>query len=204
MPTPQPAPRPRTRLDAETRRSAILAVAIEAFKDEDYDAVSVAGIAEKVGVSEALVFRYFPTKRMLFADVLTEAFADLRRRQVAAIKRIASHPRRDWVTAGIEVYLDLLTETYQAGQSPLLIAINDPIGIYEVRRAIRADYIRAMGEALHIDREIGRHDYALSGFYGFAFEVCRTWFERGCPADERWDVINSALGALEGALGDWG
>jgi hypothetical protein len=32
----------------------------------------------------------------------------------------------------------------------------------------------------------------------------RTWASRGCPRDERGHVLETSLGALQGALGDWG
>ena len=51
--------------------------------------------------------------------------------------------------------------------------------------------------------EQARHRYALWGYLGFIDAACLHWVERGCPDEERWGVIDAALGALEGGLGDW-
>ena len=29
------------------------------------------------------------------------------------------------------------------------------------------------------------------------------WGNKGCPEEDQWALIDAALGALEGALGDW-
>ena len=57
--------------------------------------------------------------------------------------------------------------------------------------------------ALRGPGEQARHRYALWGYLGFIDAACLHWVERGCPDEERWGVIDAALGALEGGLGDW-
>ena len=49
-----------------------------------------------------------------------------------------------------------------------------------------------------------RHEYALWGYFGFLDHACLHWVEQGCPADDRDAVAEACLGALQGALGDWG
>ena len=48
-----------------------------------------------------------------------------------------------------------------------------------------------------------RHQYAQGGYYGFVDAACLRWVDKGCPPDERWALVDAALGCLGGALGDW-
>lgn len=52
------------------RRSQILQVVLEMLKEEDYKAVSMARLAEKVGVSEAALYRNFRNKSAIFSAVV--------------------------------------------------------------------------------------------------------------------------------------
>ena len=65
--------RPRTRQDPAVRRAEILAVAAVLFGVRPYPDVAVTAIAERVGVSEALVLRYFGTKAELYTAVVEAA-----------------------------------------------------------------------------------------------------------------------------------
>lgn len=49
-----------------------------------------------------------------------------------------------------------------------------------------------------------RAEFAVTGFFGFVDAICVDWADAGCPVDKRHALIETALGALEGALGDWG
>jgi len=54
----------------EKRREQLLAAALELFAAEGYDRATTRAIAEKTGVTEAALFKYFPTKRELFLEVV--------------------------------------------------------------------------------------------------------------------------------------
>jgi TetR/AcrR family transcriptional regulator, fatty acid metabolism regulator protein len=79
-----PAPaRPRTRrarLPAEQRIADIMAAAAGVFREKGYEQASTAEIAERAGVVEGTLYRYFETKRDLFVRVVEafyqQAFAD--------------------------------------------------------------------------------------------------------------------------------
>ena len=59
----------RKRLSAEARKAAIAKAALPLFASCGYDGVSTRDLAEASGVSEALLFRYYPSKRALFDDI---------------------------------------------------------------------------------------------------------------------------------------
>ena len=62
----------RLRLAAGDRRSQILAAALEVFSEQGFHGTRTRELAERAGVSEALVFRHFPTK-----DAIIRAIFDL-------------------------------------------------------------------------------------------------------------------------------
>jgi AcrR family transcriptional regulator len=77
-------------LKPETR-ARVLAAAEQAFAEAGYEGATVAGIAERAGVSTGNVYRYFESKDALFYEVLPEsfpaAFLRLVRRRVRALAR---------------------------------------------------------------------------------------------------------------------
>ena len=54
------------------RRAAIMAAAAHAFMHQRFDALSLASIAKDVGISKAALYRYFPSKEMLFLSLYLE------------------------------------------------------------------------------------------------------------------------------------
>ncbi len=59
----------RQRMKASERKSKIVDVAVWLFSQKGYDGVSTKTIAEGAGISEATVFRHFPSKESLYAEV---------------------------------------------------------------------------------------------------------------------------------------
>ncbi len=62
--------RARRRLSPNDRRTELLALGVEAFGERPYDDVRIDEIAERAGVSRALMYHYFPDKRAFFAEVI--------------------------------------------------------------------------------------------------------------------------------------
>jgi len=60
---------PRPRLPAPARKAAIARAALPLFARRGFDGVSTRDLARASGVSEALLFRYYPTKRALFDEI---------------------------------------------------------------------------------------------------------------------------------------
>jgi AcrR family transcriptional regulator len=61
---------PRKRLPAEERRTRILRSAVKVFSRSNYRAATVAAVAAEAGISEALIYRFFPSKKAIFLEVL--------------------------------------------------------------------------------------------------------------------------------------
>src|SRR3954462_4523603 len=61
---------PRKRLSAIDRRAAILDSALEVFSKRGYNGASIDEIAQAAGISKALIYEHFPSKRDLHVSLL--------------------------------------------------------------------------------------------------------------------------------------
>src|SRR5215813_3476790 len=59
-----------TRLDSDERRKAIVAAAIPLFARKGFAGTTTRELAEAAGISEALLFRHFPSKQSLYREIL--------------------------------------------------------------------------------------------------------------------------------------
>lgn len=193
---------PRQRLDVDERRQVILDAATQLYRQGGYDEVTVAQVAARAQASPALVFHYFGTKAELYAAVVAAAvdtLAAAQRETNAALPQ--GVPVRDRVAATVHCYLDHIATHPRAWAAPLTGA-QEPAQALAVREQARAGYVAALRELLGV-RGWTRHEYALWGWFGFLDQACLQWVRRGCPDEERHSLTDAALGALEGALGDW-
>ena len=62
--------RPRTRLPADERRRQILKSAVAVFARSNYRAATTADVAAEAGISEALIYKFFPKKKAIFLEIL--------------------------------------------------------------------------------------------------------------------------------------
>ena len=61
---------PRKRLPAGERRAQILRSAVKVFSRSNYRAATMAAVAAEAGISEALIYRFFPSKKAIFLEIL--------------------------------------------------------------------------------------------------------------------------------------
>jgi len=66
----------KKRLKASERRASILAVAKVLFADKGYNGVAVDEIARRLGVSPAVLYQHFPSKEVLYEEVLNQISTD--------------------------------------------------------------------------------------------------------------------------------
>lgn len=66
-----PSPATPTRL-TDRKRAAIIAAAIDAFRETGFDATSMDRIAARAGVSKRTVYNHFDSKEALFATILMQ------------------------------------------------------------------------------------------------------------------------------------
>jgi len=59
-----------TRLDSDGRRRAIVSAAVPLFARKGFAGTTTRELAEAAGISEALLFRHFPSKQLLYREIL--------------------------------------------------------------------------------------------------------------------------------------
>lgn len=182
----------RRRLSTAERRADILAAAREHFSTAHYPDASIPAIAAASGSSQSLVFHYFSSKAGLYAAVVEDSLRSL---IDAPLPTAAT--TRDRVSLLLQGYLDAL-----AADHTLVAGVGEPEAAVAHRRAAASALVEKLVEITGIG-DFARHHWALWGWVGFLEAGGRRWVEAGCPEDQRWPLIETALGALEGALGDW-
>src|SRR5881397_3031749 len=60
------------RSSGQERQASIIAAAASLFAQKGFNGTTTREIAKTAGISEALLFKYFPTKRALYAAILAE------------------------------------------------------------------------------------------------------------------------------------
>ena len=58
------------RLDSDERRKAIVAAAVPLFARKGFAGATTRELAEAANISEALLFKHFPSKKSLYAEIL--------------------------------------------------------------------------------------------------------------------------------------
>jgi AcrR family transcriptional regulator len=191
-------------MSPEERRATILRAASEAFFGKPYGEVTIGSIAAEAGASEALVYQYFAGKAELYTEVVRQVIDDLQARQDAVQAELDENtPARDRVQAWITVWLDDVMRRPHTWATMAAAGSMEPASVDELRAGARQHEVERLRTFL-LPNQGARATYALQGFTGFLESVWTWWARNGCPEEERWPLIEAALGALEGALGDWG
>src|SRR2546428_6198879 len=60
------------RATGQERQASIIAAAASLFAQKGFNGTKTREIAKTAGISEALLFRYFPTKRVLYAKIIDD------------------------------------------------------------------------------------------------------------------------------------
>ncbi|HYB39853.1 MAG TPA: TetR/AcrR family transcriptional regulator [Mycobacterium sp.] len=169
----------RRRLSPDDRRAELLALGAEVFGQRPYDDVRIDEIAERAGVSRALMYHYFPDKRAFFAavvkdqaDRLIEAtnhlplpgqtmFEEVRTGVLAYMEYQRQHPHSAWAA-----YVGI-------GRSdPVLLGIDDEAKDRQMQHIMTR--IEVEGPGNDLDPDVERHlRVILYGWLAFTFEMCR-------------------------------
>lgn len=106
------APTRRRRMPAAQRRAVILGAAEEAFARSGYHGTSLDDVAHGAGVSKALIYEHFQSKRELHGSLLDAHAAEIFHRLEAAAEHGGSGAQR--LSAGIDAFLRYVEEHREA------------------------------------------------------------------------------------------
>lgn len=98
----------RRRLSAADRRAAILDSALAVFSERGFSDASLDDVAARGGISKALIYEHFTSKRELQIALLDTFAHELVERVVGAIAAAEENEAR--MRAGIEVFLEFADE----------------------------------------------------------------------------------------------
>ncbi|RDH77738.1 TetR/AcrR family transcriptional regulator [Mycolicibacterium moriokaense] len=189
----------RRRLSPDDRRSELLTLGAKVFGERPYDEVRIDEIAERAGVSRALMYHYFPDKRAFFAavvraegDRLFEAtnfpprpeltmFEQLRQGVLAYLRYDESHPHGAWAA-----YVGM------GSADPVLRGIEDTDNERQVNRLMDRMNATLGGD---LDSKVERDiRITMYGWLAFTMEMCRQRIlDPSIDADQIADTCAHAL-----------
>jgi AcrR family transcriptional regulator len=158
------------RLPPEQRREQLLDAATDLAGGRDLATLSVQDIARHAGVSEGLLYHYFPTKQALLLAAAARAAA----RMTAALEAAGGDDPREVLLAGLRAYLDHVRDD-PAGWRVLLQAQSG-----EPARIAAAVDERSRSLALQLMGVVEPSPallLAVDGFLALEKQVCRTWLD---------------------------
>jgi AcrR family transcriptional regulator len=99
-------------MPAADRREAILASALDAFSGAGYHETSLDAVAERAGISKALIYEHFASKRELHRALLERYVHELLMRVIQATA--GAEPGEARLRSGLEAFLDFVEERRDA------------------------------------------------------------------------------------------
>ncbi|MEU3841038.1 helix-turn-helix domain-containing protein [Streptomyces sp. NPDC028635] len=186
---------PRRRLTPDERRAELLAVAARQFAERPYDEVLMEDVAERAGVSRALLYRYFPSKRDLFAALyrqVADRLLDLTRLDPA-------DGLADQLAQGLDVHI-----AYFAENRNTVLAANRVLAGDRLIQTIITGELDALRERLLGVLPVADAGtrQAVSGvlksWLVFVQVLCVDWLTE--PTCTRAELRNVCVGAVLGAL----
>jgi AcrR family transcriptional regulator len=170
-------PLPRRRLPAAERRETILAAAEEAFARSGYHRAALEDIAQAAGISKALIYEHFASKRELHASLVQAHVEEIFRRLQATAETGATGEER--LRGGIDAFLSFVEEHREAWRALFRDAADPEVAdvierVQTQATGVIAALIAADPEAPHADAlAIEVHAALLSG----AVQSLANWWQ---------------------------
>ncbi|MGW2179235.1 TetR/AcrR family transcriptional regulator [Streptomyces sp. NPDC001732] len=190
---------PRQRLSPAERRAQLLAVAARLFAAHPYDDVLMEGVAEQAGVSRALLYQHFPSKRDLFAVLYQQVAGQL----LAKSRFDPADTLVEQLTEGLDAHIEYFAENRNT-----VLAANRVLAGDRLIQTIMADELDALRErllgVLPLADDSTRQAVSgvLKSWLVFVQVLCVDWLtEETCTRAELRDVcIGAVLGAIRPLL----
>ncbi|MEV7568390.1 TetR/AcrR family transcriptional regulator [Streptomyces tanashiensis] len=186
---------PRRRLSPAARRTQLLEVAAQLFAALPYDEVLMEEVAERAGVSRALLYQHFPGKRELFAALYQEVSEQL----LARTRLDPADTLVEQLTQGLDTHI----EYFAANRNTVLAANRVLAGDVLVQTIITGELDALRERLLGVlpladDRARAAVSGVLKSWLVFVQVLCVDWLtHETCTRTELRDVC---VGAVVGAL----
>ena len=168
----------RRRLSPDDRRAELLSLGAKVFGERPYDDVRIDEIAERAGVSRALMYHYFPDKRAFFAEVVRAEGERLF--DATSTLALPGQTLFERLRVGVLAYVEY-HERYPHGSwaayigpgrtDPLLLGIDDADNARQMHRILdemRAIVTDELGSRTERDLRV-----TVYGWLAFTLEMCR-------------------------------
>jgi AcrR family transcriptional regulator len=186
-----------TRLQNDERRELLLATATELFAKQSYDEISMAQIARHAGISKALLYHYFPSKREFFAAAIASAGEELRARTAYD----PDAPPAVALATSLDAFLAWIEENPEA-YANLMRSANSP-EIRDMIEGVRSETVGRVLDGLFPDGGAPpKVRTAVTAWLWFMDGACLDWVAH--KDLERSDIHHILLGTLMGALASAG
>jgi len=181
------------RLDVDERRRQLIERGAELFTSHPYDELSMSKIAAEAGISKALLYHYFPSKRAFFEETLSAWAEQLRERT----EPDPDLPPIEQLQGSLGAFLAMIEENEVAYRN----LMDSATGVPEIRDLIdqvRRDTVQRILESLYPAGAPAKARTAVSGWLWFMDGACLDWVEHHDV--ERAELRDLLLGVLMGAL----
>jgi AcrR family transcriptional regulator len=199
---PEQADGRRRRLSAAERRELILASAVKLFADRGYHATSMDEVAAQAGISKAVVYDHFASKRELYTVLLDTIRADI---DAVIDEAIEPLPVDERVRAAIEAFFGFVEE-YPDACRLLFIEMGGTSEAAQIVEALEARVADGLSASLgsdpqifggHPDRE--RQLKILAELLKSAIHGLATWWYRN-PQVPRADLVERTVAVVTPAI----
>jgi AcrR family transcriptional regulator len=188
----------RRRLSAPDRRAAILDAALETFSSRGYHAASIDEIAQQAGISKALIYEHFPSKKDLHASLLERHVQDIFER--LAQSAAGPDPGEVRLRAGVDAFLEwvethprafrlLFRDNFEADVAEVLRRLQQQ-ATFAIAGLMASEPIVAQDDLTDMQRRLGVEMFAqqLSG----AVQSLALWWQEH-PKVERPFLVDSVM-----------
>ena len=146
------APAPRRRMPAPLRREGILAAAEEVFARRGYHGAALDDIAQAAGISKALIYEHFASKRELHASLVNAHVEEIFQRLQASAG--VDRPGEERLRGGIDAFLSFVEEHREAWRALFRDAADPEVG--EVIERVQAQATAVIAALIAADPDAPR------------------------------------------------
>ncbi|MET9762689.1 TetR/AcrR family transcriptional regulator [Streptomyces sp. NPDC006372] len=186
---------PRKRLTPTARRAQLLSVGARLFAAHPYADVLMEDVAEKAGVSRALLYRHFPSKHALFAAVYQQAADQL----LAETRLDPADSLVEQLIQGMDVHLDFFVANRNAVLAANRVLAGDPVIQTIMTNELDALRARLLAVLPLADEGVRQAvSGVLKSWLVFVQVLCVDWLtHETCTRTQLRDIC---IGAIIGAL----
>lgn len=180
------------RLRRDERRDLLLERATRLFAEHGYERLSMAQLAREAGISKALLYHYFPSKRRLFEAALADGAEELRRR----VEPDPGRPPAEQLATTLDAFLRWVQERPAAYAT--LVESAGAGELREIMADVRSTTAQRILDGLGPDGARPATRAAVHGWIAFLDGAILDWIAHDDLGRE--DLHAMALGAFAGAL----